>query len=66
MKKIFTGKATRQSVSIPLDMMEVLQEEIQEQGVTFSAYIQKLISANLDQSSHTPKLANQDALLYFF
>ncbi len=64
MKKIFSGKATRQSVSVPLDMMEEVQRLIQKSGNNFSAYIQALIEKDLTGRSDIPAPTDNKALVH--
>jgi hypothetical protein len=63
MKNNFSGKATRQSVSVPLDMMEEVQRQLQKRGGNFSAYIQDLIAKDLSCAVNTPDSSDQQALV---
>ena len=63
MKEKFSGKATRQSVSIPLDMMEEVQRQLRQRGGNFSAYIQKLVAKDLSSEVNTPDSSDQQALI---
>ncbi len=64
MKRMFSGKATRQSVSIPQDMMETVCHQIQSRGITFSAYIQELIGHDLTLSEQLPESNDENALVH--
>ena len=64
MKKNFSGKALRQSVSIPSDMMEEVQRHIHRHGGNFSAYIQELITKDLNSNASTPVPQDNQALVH--
>jgi hypothetical protein len=64
MKKKFSGKATRQSVSIPSDMMEEVQRQLQRRDRNFSAYMQELISEDLSSNASTPDPQDNQALVH--